>query len=75
MLLLILLREQGAGVPGLMLLTLVLALYLTVIELREMRPLHWKWWGWWLSAVFLVHFPAYLALRGFRFYRRRRQSA
>ena len=25
------------------------ALYLTVVELRELRP-HWKWWIWWLLA-------------------------
>lgn len=50
-------------------LTLVLALYLTVIELRELRP-HWKWWAWWLSLVFLTHFVGYLALRGYSaFYR------
>jgi len=51
-------------------LTLALALYLTVIELREIRP-HWKWWAWWLSLVFLTHFVGYLALRGYAFYRRR----
>ena len=44
----------AAGFPQLMfMLTLVIALYLTVIELREMRPRpHWKWWAWWLSFVF-----------------------
>lgn len=53
------------------LLTLALALYLTVIELREFEPRpHWKWWGWWLSLVFLVHFPGYLVLRGYAAYRR-----
>lgn len=50
-------------------LTLALAMYLTVIELRELRP-HWKWWGWWVSLVFLTHFPGYLALRGYVAYRR-----
>jgi hypothetical protein len=52
-----------------LLLTLALALYLTVIELREFRP-HWKWWSWWLSLVFLTHFIGYLALRGYVAYRR-----
>lgn len=53
------------------LLTLVIALYLTVIELRDMEPPpHWKWWAWWLSFVFLTHFVGYLALRGYSFYRR-----
>jgi hypothetical protein len=55
----------------LVLLTLAVALYLTVIELRELEPRpHWKWWGWWLSLVFLTHFIGYLALRGYAFYRR-----
>ena len=54
-----------------LLLTLVLALYLTVIELRELDPRpHWSWWGWWLSLVFLTHFVGYLALRGYSAYRR-----
>jgi hypothetical protein len=53
------------------LLTLALSLYLTAIELREFEPRpHWKWWGWWLSLVFLIHFPGYLALRGYVAYRR-----
>jgi hypothetical protein len=57
--------------PGdlILLLTLGLALYLTVVELRELRP-HWKWWAWWLSFVFLTHFVGYLALRGYVAYRR-----
>jgi len=62
--------------PDLMiLLTLALALYLTVIELREMEPRpHWKWWSWWLSLVFLTHFIGYLALRGYAVYRRWNQA-
>ncbi|HEX2045618.1 MAG TPA: hypothetical protein VHF23_08335 [Gaiellaceae bacterium] len=56
-----------------LLLTLAVALYLTVIELRELQP-HWKWWAWWLSLVFLTHFVGYLALRVYAGYRRR-QSA
>lgn len=60
----------------LILLTLAICLYLTVIELREMEPRpHWKWWGWWLSLVFLTHFVGYLGLRGFHFYRRNRARA
>jgi hypothetical protein len=57
------------------LLTLGLALYLVVIEMREMEPRpHWKWWGWWLSLVFLTHFIGYLALRGYAVYRRWNQA-
>jgi hypothetical protein len=58
----------GAPVP-ILFLTLALAMYLTVIELREFRP-HWKWWAWWLSLVFLTHFVGYLAIRGYVAYRR-----
>ena len=53
------------------LLTLAVSLYLTVIELREQEPRpHWKWWGWWLSLVFLTHFIGYLGLRGYFAYHR-----
>jgi hypothetical protein len=58
-----------------LLLTLALALYLTVVELREMSPRpHWKWWAWWLSFVFLTHFVGYLALRGYAAYRHWQQA-
>jgi hypothetical protein len=65
-------RFAPAGAPvQILLLTLALALYLTVIELRELDPRpHWKWWAWWLSVVFLTHFVGYLALRGYAAYRR-----
>jgi hypothetical protein len=54
-----------------LLLALVIALYLTVIELRELDPRpHWSWWAWWLSLVFLTHFIGYLVLRGYAAYRR-----
>ena len=66
----IILLLLGRGAPlALIWLTLILALYLTVIELREQKP-HWKWWGWWLSLVFLTHFIGYLALRGYVAWRR-----
>ena len=48
--------------PPLLLLTLALALYLTVVELRELRP-HYLWWAWWLLLVFMTHFVGYLLLR------------
>lgn len=57
-----------------MLLTLGVAMYLSVIELREIKP-HWKWWFWWLSLVFLVHFVGYLALRIYVAVHRRRNRA
>lgn len=54
-----------------LLLTLTVALYLTVIELRELEPRpHFVWWGWWLSLVFLTHFVGYLILRAYVAYRR-----
>ena len=65
------LRDAPGALP-ILLLTLAVALYLTVIELRDMEPRpHWKWWGWWLSLVFLTHFVGYLALRIYVAYRRR----
>jgi hypothetical protein len=59
--------------PPLMLITLALALYLTVIELRELRP-HYLWWFWWLLLVFLTHFVGYLALRIYTAVRRYREA-
>ena len=65
-----------AGFPQLMfLLTLVIALSLTVIELRDFEPRpHFTYWGWWLSLVFLTHFVGYFILRGYAAYRRRSQA-
>jgi hypothetical protein len=55
--------------------TLAIALYLTVIELRELRSRpHFLWWSWWLLLVFMTHFVGYLALRGYAFYRRRSEA-
>ena len=57
------------------LLSLALALYLTVIELREMEPRpHYTWWIWWLLLVFMTHFVGYLVLRIYAFVRRRRPA-
>jgi hypothetical protein len=67
-LIVVLINNRGAP-TALMFLTLALAMYLTVVELRALQ-LHWKWWGWWLSLVFLTHFIGYLALRGYVAYRR-----
>ncbi len=50
--------------PWLLLLTLALAMYLTVVELREL-DLHYTRWIWWLLLVFLTHFVGYLLLRGY----------
>lgn len=60
-------------VPLVLLLTLGLALYLTVVELLEMRP-NYLWWMWWLALVFLTHFVGYLLLRGYGAYRRAKSS-
>ncbi len=57
--------------PIVMWLTLAIALYLTVIELREMQPPpHYLWWSWWLLLVFMTHFVGYLILRTYAVYRR-----
>ena len=65
-----------AGFPQVMFfLTLAIALYLTVIELREFDPRpHFTYWAWWLSLVFLTHFVGYLILRGYAAYRRRSKA-
>jgi hypothetical protein len=65
-----------AGFPQVMFfLTLAIALYLTVIELREFEPRpHFTYWAWWLSLVFLTHFVGYLILRGYAAYRRRSRA-
>ena len=60
--------------PYVLLLTWALAIYLTWIEVREqqMDRLHKFWW---IQLTVLFHFPGYLALRFWVFYRRRRATA
>lgn len=60
--------------PPLLLLALAIALYLTVIELRELRP-NYGWWIWWLLLVFMTHFVGYLILRVYSFVHARRAEA
>jgi len=60
--------------PIVVIFTLLLALYLTVMELRELRP-HFTWWSWWLLLVFMTHFVGYLALRAYVLYRGRQASS
>lgn len=61
--------------PPLMLLTLAVALYLTVIELRQLEPRpHYTWWIWWLLLVFMTHFVGYLILRVYVVVRRHREA-
>lgn len=60
-------------VPWVILLTLAVALYLTVVELLELRP-SYLWWMWWLLLVLLTHFVGYLILRAYAFYERRRRA-
>jgi UPF0716 family protein affecting phage T7 exclusion len=61
------------GIPIPLLVALALALYLTAIELRELRP-HYLWWIWWLLLVLLTHFVGYLLLRAYAFYHRHREA-
>ena len=56
--------------PWLLVLTLAVLLYLTVIELRPMN-VHYTRWVWWLLLVFMTHFVGYLFLRAYALYRRR----
>ena len=60
--------------PLLMWLTLAIALYLTVIELREL-DLHFTWWFWWILLVVMTHFVGYLFLRAYVVYRRRHATS
>jgi len=60
--------------PWVIVLTLLIALYLTVIELLELRP-NYGWWIWWLLLVFMTHFVGYLLLRGYVLYTRHREAA
>lgn len=60
--------------PWLIVLTLALALYLTVLELLELRP-NYGWWIWWLLLVFMTHFVGYLVLRAYVFYRQHHAAA
>jgi hypothetical protein len=60
--------------PWLLLLTLAILLYLTVVELREM-DVHYTRWVWWLLLVFMTHFVGYLALRVYAFVHHRRAAA
>ena len=56
-------------VPWVLVLALAIALYLTVVELRELRP-HYVWWFWWLLLVVMTHFVGYLLLRAYTLARR-----
>ena len=55
--------------PWLLVLTLAVLLYLTVIELRTM-DVHYTRWIWWLLLVFMTNFVGYLFLRAYRVYQR-----
>lgn len=55
--------------PLIMVLTLGIAMWLTVIELLETRP-HYLWWFWWLLLVFMTHFIGYVAMRAYGVYQR-----
>lgn len=57
------------SVPWLLVLTLAVCLWLTVVELLEWRP-HYVWWFWWLLFVFMTSFVGYLFLRAYRVYQR-----
>jgi hypothetical protein len=61
-------------VPLVLVLALAVALWLTVVELLELRP-HYVWWFWWLLLVFLTNFVGYLVLRVYAFFYKRRRVA
>jgi hypothetical protein len=61
--------------PWILLLTLLGALWLSWVELREEHDLSRQVKLWWMLLVFLTHVPGYLALRGWAAVRRRRGAA
>jgi hypothetical protein len=60
--------------PWVLVLALALALWLTVVELLEMRP-HYLWWFWWLLLVLMTNFVGYLILRVYAYFHKRRRVA
>ena len=62
-------------VPWILLLTLLGALWLSWVELREERDLTAQVKLWWMLLVFLTHVPGYLVLRAWVTIRRRRGAA
>jgi len=60
--------------PLVLVLTLAVALWLTVVELRELK-LHYLWWAWWILLVVMTHFVGYLFLRGYAIWYRRQAHA
>jgi hypothetical protein len=60
--------------PLVLVLTLALALWLTAVELRELK-LHYLWWAWWILLVVMTHFVGYLFLRAYSFWYRRQAHA
>ena len=61
-------------VPWILVLALGIALWLTVVELLELRP-HYVWWFWWILLVFLTNFVGYLILRVYAYFAKRRRLA
>jgi uncharacterized membrane-anchored protein len=62
-------ETQRGGVPSLLALTLLIAVYLAVIEVRPLTmPFRMK--AWWVSFVFLTHFIGYIVLRAYVTFRR-----
>ena len=71
---LIFFQVTTGSVPLLLWLTLVIVLYLTVIELRPRQmPRNVKLW--WVSVALLTHVFGYVALRAYLSYRRSHDRA
>jgi len=63
-------QAQRGAVPPLIWLTLLIVLYLTVLELRPMS-ISFRLKAWWFSLALLTHFFGYLLLRGYVLYQHR----
>jgi len=62
-------------VAPIMLLVLAVALYLTVVDLREEEDLDFGIKVWWFLLVLLMHVPGYLVFRGWLAVRRHRRRS
>lgn len=61
-------------VPWILVLALAIAVWLTVVELLELRP-HYVWWFWWILLVIMTNFVGYLLLRVYAYFTKRRRLA
>jgi threonine/homoserine/homoserine lactone efflux protein len=62
------------SVPGILLLTLAGALYLTWVDVKDEPDLDFQVKAWWFLLVLIFHVPGYLVFRGWLAVRRHRRN-